>query len=228
MRLFCFPYAGGGAASFAGWRLDNIALCPVRLPGRESRAAEAPFERMDSLVEALAAAIDPYLDRPFAFFGHSMGAAVAFELARALRRAGRPLPRMLVASGARAPQFRKDYTPPKAPTEDQFLAELRKLQGFPPEALEDAAFLRAILPVLSADATLYRNYVYSDDSPLPFPVRAYGGSGDPNVGSEHIRRWSEQTAAGFAERLFPGGHFFIHEQRPAVLAALAADIEQCR
>jgi medium-chain acyl-[acyl-carrier-protein] hydrolase len=224
-RLFCFPYAGGGAAAFAGWRLTRVVMCPIRLPGRESRAAEAPFERMGVLVESLAAAIAPYLDRPFAFFGHSMGAAVAFELARLLRKRGLPQPLLLVASGARAPQFRRHHTPPPDPSEEQFLAELRRLGGIPAEALEDAAVLRAILPALSADATLYRRYVYAEDTPLDLAIRVYGGSADPHILPEHLHAWREQTTAGFGVRLFAGGHFFLHESRADVLAALAEDLE---
>jgi len=224
-RLFCFPYAGGGAAAFAGWRLPRAAVCPVRLPGRESRTAEAPFERMGALVEALAAAIEPFLDRPFAFFGHSMGAVVAFELARLLRKRGLPQPRLLVASGARAPQLRLHHTPPPDPSEEQFLAELRRLGGIPAEALQDPAVLRAILPALAADAALYRRYVYVEDAPLSLPIRAYGGSADPNILPQHLHAWQEQTAAGFVVRLFAGGHFFLHESRAAALAALAADLE---
>ncbi len=228
-RLFCFPYAGGGAAAFAPWRAEptsRSSVCPVLLPGRESRAAEAPFTRMAPLIEALAGAIDSYLDRPFAFFGHSMGAVVAFELARALRRRGRPLPTLLVASAARAPQFRRDYTPPRDPSEEEFLEELRRLGGVPSEALDDPAVLRAILPALSADAALYRRYVYAEDAPLPCPIRAYGGSGDSNIRPEHLAAWAEQTSASFAVRMFPGGHFFLHSARPQLLAALAADMEQ--
>lgn len=225
-RLFCFPYAGGGAAAFAGWRLARVAVCPIRLPGRESRTAEAPFERMGALVESLAAAIEGYLDRPFAFFGHSMGAAVAFELARLLRKRGLPQPRLLVASGARAPQFRRHHTPPPDPSEGQFLAELRRLGGIPAETLEDPLVLRAILPALTADAALYRRYVYTEDAPLSLPIRAYGGSGDPHILPEHLQAWREQTTAGFGVRLFAGGHFFPHESRAEVLAALAADLEE--
>ena len=227
-RLFCFPYAGGGAAAFAPWRAEArgpFSVCPVLFPGRESRAAEAPFTRIAPLVEALAAAIDPYLDRPFAFFGHSMGAAVAFELARALRRRGRPLPAMLVVSAARAPQFRRNYTPPPDPSEPQFLEELRRLGGIPSEALDDPAVLRAILPALSADAAVYRRYVYAEDAPLPCPIRAYGGAADPNIRPEHLAAWAGQTSASFAVRAFPGGHFFLHSARPELLAALAADLE---
>src|SRR5258708_5281452 len=124
-RLFCFPHAGGGASqplALSGW-----AAVPVRLPGRESRLAEAPFERMGPLVAALADNIESYMDRPFAFFGHSMGAAVAFELARELRRRSRPLPSMLIASGARAPQFRRHHVPPPPPSREAFIEELRCL-----------------------------------------------------------------------------------------------------
>jgi medium-chain acyl-[acyl-carrier-protein] hydrolase len=225
-RLFCFPHAGGGKAAFAGWRLARVAVCPVRLPGRESRAAEAPFERMGALVEALAAAIEPYLDRPFVFLGHSMGAAVAFELTRLLRKRGLPQPKLLVASGARAPQFRRGYAPPPDPSEEQFLAELRRLGGIPAEALEDPAVLRAILPALTADAALYRRYVYTEDAPLSLPIRAYGGSADPHILREHLQAWQEQTTAGFGLRLFAGGHFFLNESRAEALAALAAELEQ--
>ena len=225
-RLFCFPYAGGGTGAFAGWRRRAPEVCPVLLPGRESRSAEAPFDRMAPLVEALAAAIAPYLDRPFAFFGHSMGAAVAFELARELRRRGLPQPCVLIASAARAPQFRRDYTPPPAPSDAQFLAELHRLEGFPAAALDDPALLAAVLPALRADAALYRNYMYASDAPLECPIRAYGGLADPNVRPEHLNDWAGETTESFAMRLFPGGHFFPHAEREAVLDALAQDLEQ--
>ncbi len=200
LRLFWFPHAGGGAAPRA-----LPAICPVRLPGREARIAEAPFERMEPLVAALADAIRPYLAQPFVFFGHSMGAAVAFELARLLRRRGLTLPKLLVASGARAPQFRRNYTPPPAPGDEQLFEEL---------------------PALRADAGLYRRYVYAEDAPLDCAIRAYGGAADSNVRREHLEAWAEQTTASFAVRLFPGGHFYIERCQAEFLAALATDLEQ--
>jgi len=227
-RLFCFPYAGGGAGTFAGWRQRLPGVCPVRLPGRESRAAEAPFERMGPLVEALAGAIAGYLSAPFAFFGHSMGAAVAFELARELRRRGLPQPRLLVASAARAPQFRRGHAPPAPPTDADFLAELRRLEGVPWDALEDPALLAAILPALKADAALYRNYVYSEEEPLECEIRAYGGARDPNVSEEHLAGWGEQTRGAFAVSRFAGGHFFLHDQREAVLEELGREMAKIR
>ena len=216
-RLFWFPHAGGGTLSTAANAVG------VRLPGRESRLAEAPFNRMGPLVAALAAAMDPYLTQPFAFFGHSMGAAVAFELARELRRRGKPLPSVLIASAARAPQFRRGYVPPVPPSREHFLEELRRLQGIPSEVLDDPATLRAILPALEADATLYRNYVYHDEPPFAFPIRAYGGADDPKIRREHLEGWKEQTTGPFAVRIFPGGHFYLNTVREAVLGALAED-----
>jgi surfactin synthase thioesterase subunit/glycosyltransferase involved in cell wall biosynthesis len=228
--LFCFPHAGGGTSAWRGLplTLQGAAIIPVRLPGRESRLAEAPFERMGPLVDALAEAIDPYIavGHPFAFFGHSMGAVVAFELARLLRRRGRPLPRMLIASGARAPQYRGNHVPPPDPTEEQFIEELRRLQGIPPEMLDHPAMIRAILPALQADAALYRNYVYAEDSPLPCSIRAYGGAEDPNVRREHLEAWAEQTTNSFAVRVFPGGHFYLNHAREEFARALEADLEQ--
>lgn len=220
LRLFCFPHAGGGAAQARG--LPHA--CPVRLPGRESRLAEAPFERMGALVEALANAIEPYLAQPFAFFGHSMGAAVAFELARLLRRRHQPLPKMLIASSARAPQYRRNHVPPPTPDDDQLLAELRRLGGIPTAVLNDPAVMRAVLPVLRADTLLYRSYVYAEGEPLACPIRAYGGAEDPNILREHLEAWAQQTSRSFALRLFPGGHFYWHTSRAALAQALEEDL----
>jgi len=223
LRLFWFPHAGGGTA-LAGQVGDLPHVCPVRLPGRESRIAEASFERMKPLVEALADAIQPYLGQPFAFFGHSMGAAVAFELTRVLRRRAQPLPKLLIASAARAPQYRRNYKPPPAPSESQFLEELRQLEGIPTEVLDRPASMRAILPALKADAALYRDYVYTEDAPLSCPIRAYGGREDPNIRLEHLDAWAEQTRASFGVRLFGGGHFYMQACHGELRAALEEDL----
>jgi len=221
-RLFCFPHAGGG--SRVPFQVNGWSVVPVRLPGRESRLAEAPFERMGPLVAALAASIEGFLDRPFAFFGHSMGAVVVFELIRELRRRHRPLPRILIASGARAPQFRRNHVPPPEPTRDQLIDELRRMGSVPLEVLDDPALLRAILPALEADVALYRNYIYAEDAPLPIPIRAYGGTADTNITRAHLDGWAEQTSASFATRQFPGGHFFPNTAPDAVCKALVEDL----
>jgi len=229
LRLFVFPPAGAGASFALGWKHrlpSHIALCPVCPPGRESRAAEPPLSRMDELIEALLGAIEPCLGTPMAFFGHSMGAGVAFELARALRRRKLRQPACLIVSAARAPQFRRGYVPPPEPTSEQLLAELRRLQGIPEEVLDDPHLTAALLPALRADVTIYRNYVYRDEPPLECPIAAYGGTSDPNVAREHLEAWREQTRSHFRLRLFEGGHFYLRRSEADFLAALTADLHE--
>ncbi len=225
-RLFCLPFAGAGVWWSRGWaeELPSVSVASVLLPGREIRLHETPFVSMSALIAALEREIAPLLTRPFALYGHSMGAVIAFELARALRRAARPMPAALLVSGARAPQFRRNHVPPPAPTDDQLMAELRRLEGVPRQLLESAAFMDAALPALRADTALYRNYIYAEEAPLSVPIRAYGGEVDPNVTPEHVAAWREQTTSSFASTMFPGGHFFIDTARGEFLAKLGEDV----
>lgn len=208
--LFCFPYAGGGARMYRAWQTEmpEVAVVAVRLP-------DPGFQTMDSLIEALAAEIQPYLQPPFAFFGHSMGAVIAFELARR-----GVLPQALHVSAARAPQFRLNHKPGPEPSEAEFLDELRRLQGMPAEVLENAELMRLALPGLRADASLYRKYVYSPGDPLPAPIHVYGGTDDPNISREHLQRWREQTTADFSLDLFAGGHFYLQTAQAEFLQQL--------
>jgi surfactin synthase thioesterase subunit/glycosyltransferase involved in cell wall biosynthesis len=227
LRLYAFPHAGAGASAFRGWAQalpQEVAVCPVRLPGRESRLEETPVRRMELLVSALGEAIRPHLNHRFAFFGHSMGAVIAFELARWLRSRSQPLPAALLVSGARAPQFRLGYVPPPEPSEEDFLKELDRLEGLPAEVRENKDLLRIVLPALLADTALYRNYVYTAEAPLPCPIRAYGGSEDPHIRREHLEAWALQTTGGFALRILPGGHLFLETFREEFLAVLSADL----
>jgi medium-chain acyl-[acyl-carrier-protein] hydrolase len=176
---------------------------------------------MEPLVEALAAAIASYLDRPFAFLGHSMGAAVAFELARALRRRGLAGPRALVVSAARAPRCRRNHVPPPPPSDEELIAGLRALQGTPGELLEDPAALHALLPALRADTALYRGYMYAEEPPLACPILAYGGLDDQHISREQLEGWAEETTAAFSARRFPGGHFFLELHRGEILREAA-------
>jgi surfactin synthase thioesterase subunit len=177
---------------------------------------------MEALVAQLLEAIRPYVSMPFAFFGHSMGAGISFELTRALRRAGLPLPRSLHVSGARAPQFRLNYKPGPEPAMRDFIEELRRLEGFPPSILNNPELMKLALPALLSDARLYRNYSYSEEDPLSVPIFAYGGDADPNVTSEHLEAWREQTTSKFQRYEFPGGHFYLESARSLLLNALRA------
>ena len=217
-KLFCFPHAGAGTLSYFFWSVEPFAVCPALLPGREDRAAETPFERMPDLITALHAAIKPLMNEHSVFFGHSMGAGVAFELVRMLRRAGGPLPRALVVSGAKPPQYRLNQPPQADPTDEELSGQIRSLGGVAEDLIPLA------MPVLRADTRLYRNYRYEEDEPLPIPIFAYCADADPNVSPEQMADWKQQTSAKFAERIFPGGHFYLQKDRAAVLAALAEDL----
>jgi surfactin synthase thioesterase subunit len=227
MRLFCFPYAGGGTGVFQGWFRNlppGIALAPARLPGRETRLDERPIDSMSLLISALVDTIAPHLDKPFALLGHSIGAAVAFELARALRQNGKPAPACLFVSAARAPQLRRGHIPPPAPSDAELLEELRRLNGVPPELLENEEWMRLALPALRADAALYRNYVYAEAPPLDCPIRAYGGLDDERISRSQMEAWAAQTIKDFSLQMFPGGHFFLKTHQTEFLAALALDL----
>lgn len=231
LRLLCFPYAGGGTLGYKGWQapLEDVAfVCPARLPGRESRLTEPPVESMEALVAALADELESLAASPFAFFGHSMGAIIGYELARELRRRGRSLPVALIASAARAPQFRLHHEPPPEPSDAEFLEQIRRLEGMPSDVIANEELLRLALPALRADARLYSRWVCTSSDPLPFPMFAYGGDADPNITTAHLDAWREQTTGAFRRRLFPGGHFYIQTQTDALLAALAEDLRNAR
>lgn len=224
-RLVCFPFAGAGTGPFRQWTLP-VSTVPLLLPGRETRQGEPPIEDMASLVSSITAAIEPLVREPFAFFGHSMGAVVAYETARELRRRGLPMPVALFAAGARAPHFRRNWTPPPEPSEQEFLDELRRLEGLSLKVLDNPELLRLALPALRADARLYRNYVYAEDAPLPVRIFAYGGVSDPNVAPGHVEAWREHTTGGFEARIFAGGHFFIDTARDEFLRELSLRLRQ--
>lgn len=222
-KLLCFPFAGGGSLAYRAWqpKLPNISVIGVRLPGRESRASEAPMRSMEELVKALLAAL-PDASASF-LYGHSMGAVIAFELACGMRDRGMALPKALFVSGARAPRYRLDWTPPPDPTDAQFEQELRRLEGVPQELWSDPEAVKLVLPVLRADAALYRQYVYTPRAPLPIPIFVYGGKDDPNVHAEHLDAWASHTNAGVHVRHFEGGHFFIRTNQD-FLNALGRDL----
>lgn len=226
LRLFCFPHAGAGALAYRAWfdAIPGVAVTPVLLPGREARSSEAPYDEMHKLIEALTTAIRPWIETPFAFFGHSMGSGIAFELARALRRIRAPQPSALIVSSARAPQLRSHPPNGPDPSGDQLIDELQRLGDLPPALLENADALNLMLPLLRADSRLYRNYVYQPEPPLAVPIAAYGGTADPDVTAEHLDLWREQTTVSFTRREFVGGHFYLQTNRDAVLEALRKDL----
>jgi surfactin synthase thioesterase subunit/glycosyltransferase involved in cell wall biosynthesis len=230
LTLFCFPYAGGGTMMYRNWReaLPETAIVATRLPGRESRLGEPPLESMETLVGTLAPELLPHLREPFVFFGHSMGAILAFELIRWLRENGHPIPAALHVSAARAPQYRLNHQPGPEPDEQSFMEQLRRLEGTPRDVLDNPELMRLALPALRVDANLYRKYVYRPGDPLPTPIHAYGGLSDPGIQGEHLDRWREQTTCEFSVRQFEGGHFYLQHEQAEFLAALRQQLNQSR
>lgn len=229
LRLFCFPYAGTGAAIFRGWPEGlpaDVEVCPVQYPGRGTRPMETPFTEISSLVPALAEGVMPLLDKPFAFFGHSLGALIAFELARALRRQSDAQPVRLFVSADRAPRSPRRGPPIHALPDADFLDELARLNGTPGNLLDDAELMQIMLPVLRADFAAYETYVYSAEPPLACPISGLGGLQDDRVRSSDLETWREETDRSFSLRMFPGGHFFLNTAQPLLLQALSQDLAE--
>lgn len=229
MRLFCFPYAGGSSFLFHRWNQqlpNSVEVCPVQLPGRGTRTHEPPFDAVQPLIENLGPAIHPFLQQPFAFFGHSMGATIAFELALYLRREYGLLPSHLFVSGRRAPQIPRDEPPIYNLPHDEFISELRRLDGTPLEVLEHPELMELMMPLLRADFALVDTYNYRPEPPLECGITAYGGMQDQEVSCDELKAWQRQTRSAFRLQMMPGGHFFVQKQPEDLLRSLYSELLQ--
>lgn len=226
-RLFCLPYAGGSASVFRDWPdclPESVEICAIQLPGRETRLNEPVFTTLHPLVQELAKALLPSLDRPFAFFGHSVGALVAFELARHLRAQYRMRPAHLWAAACPAPQVPDADAPIHTLPERDFRERLRRLNGTPTDVLEHDELMAMVSPILRADFALRETYAYAADMPLDCPITAFGGMQDREVGETALLAWQEQTSRLFRLRMLPGNHFFLHSSQADLLQAVYADL----
>jgi medium-chain acyl-[acyl-carrier-protein] hydrolase len=227
IRLFCFPYAGGGASLFHTWSeclSQEIEVCPIQLPGREERLSDRSFSTLSSLLEVLAPLLLSYLDMPYALFGHSMGAMISFELARYFSRIHNLEPMHLFVSGRRAPQIPNSDPPTHNLPEPEFIEELRRLKGTPEEVLQSEELLHILLPLLRADFTLCETYSYTHGDALKCPLSAFGGLQDTDISREDIAAWQEQTRGPFKMRFFRGNHFFLQKEQVSLLHALTLDL----
>jgi medium-chain acyl-[acyl-carrier-protein] hydrolase len=227
-RLFCLPYAGGGASIYHQWREvapSHIDVCALELPGRGSRMREDPFMRLTPLVRDLANSLDGAFDRPFALFGHSMGGLIAFELARTLRKRGSRPPAHLFISATRAPG-----TPSTQPLVHSASAEdvkkyLRVLNGTPQVILEDDDLMALMLPMLRADFSVLETYEYRDEPPLAIPITVFGGTADRLVPPSALAGWRRQSARCPRTQLFPGDHFFVQTAAFEIVAHIARTLD---
>ena len=225
VRLFCFPYAGVGASIFRQWPAGlpiEVDLCAVQLPGRTVRLSEPPVASIPVLVDGIVAAVAPYLDVPFAFFGHSMGAVLAAEVTRELAARGAQLPRYLMVSARRPPHMADSQSPLRNLSDTEFVEEImRRYGGIPSEVLRERDILAMLLPALRADIAALENHRPPRRTPLPCPIVAFGGSDDALTPRSHLEAWRAETDSNFEICVFPGGHFYLEAARTAVLAKIS-------
>jgi surfactin synthase thioesterase subunit len=225
LTLFCIAHAGGGAWSFRGWDEGlppQVELIGIQLPGREDRLIEPPLSNVEDIVAQLVQVLQPAPTAPYAFFGHSMGALIAFELMRELRRRGEPGPRMLFASAFRAPQLPRRHPDLHELSDAEFVTSVNARYAAVPDAVAaNAELMELILPGLRADISVCDTYSYASDAPLDCPIVVFGGEKDDQVSREELGEWEHQAAAGFELVMFPGGHFYHQTARDEMLAVLA-------
>lgn len=224
LRLYCFSHAGGDAASYLGWQAalaPDIEIWGVRLPGRGSRFHEAPYRSLDDAV----AAITPLIDAasagiPYAFFGHSLGALTAFEVARSLRRQRLSEPTALIVSGADAPDTREPRPRLSALGNDALLDALTAFNGISADLLAQRELMELCLPTTRADFEMVETYRYTPDEPLAIPIDVFAGRTDTHINADRVLAWRNQTSTSCTVQWFDGDHFFIDAERDRVLPRL--------
>lgn len=221
VRLFCFPCAGYGAAMYRQWinaRPGELDIYPVQPPGRGNRLSEPPVASIPDLVARLVPAIAPLTDRPYAFFGHSLGAVLAAFTSAAMVRAGHPAPAHLFLSARQPPNCPSPVPRLSHLRDSDFIAEVNsRYGGIPAQILNEPDVLALVLPALRADMRALEDLEGHQVLPLPAPITAYGGGSDAIVSPELLDTWQNWTSAGYRRRVFEGGHFFIESQHDAVL-----------
>ncbi len=225
LRLFCLPFAGGGASIYRSWARAlpaTIEVCPVQLPGRESRLREKPYTDIWLLAETLAGQIQLYAQKPFAFYGHSMGALLAFELARVLQRQNASMPLTLFLAAHRAAHLSPRRAPISALPREKLILALHRLGGMQEEVAQDQELLDLLLPTLRADLTLCDLYNFAPDTQLDCPFQLYAGRDDMEVPPEDMESWSEHSTQSSSLRIFPGGHFFLRFASDALMQAIGS------
>ncbi|MGV9271373.1 thioesterase II family protein [Kitasatospora sp. NPDC003701] len=223
-RLVCFPHAGGSASFFhpvsarlAG-RVDVVA---VQYPGRQDRRLEPCVDDVHELADRLHAVLREQTDLPLTLFGHSMGASVAFEVARRLERDGHGLDRVFV-SGRRAPSRPGSDEQVHLRDDDGIVAEIKELSGTDPSVFASEEILRMVLPALRADYRAAETYRAEPGAALVSPITALTGDADPRTSIDDARAWGDHTSGDFRLEVFPGGHFYLTD-RPADVMNVLAD-----
>jgi surfactin synthase thioesterase subunit len=225
-RLVCFPHAGGSASFYfpvARALAPDVDVLAIQYPGRQDRRHEPCVDSVHGLADALTEELRGWFDRPVTFFGHSMGASVAFETARRLQARGTVL-HGLFASGRRAPSAVRDERVHLL-DDDGLIDDITRLSGTDTQVLGDPEILRMILPSIRADYRAAETYRYTPGPTLSCPLLALTGDDDPQVTPAEARAWGEHTSGAFEMKVFPGGHFYLNSQAAQVMAALRAHMD---
>lgn len=227
-RLFCLPYGGGGASIYRHWSdhlPDHIEIMAFQLPGRENRLLEPAIDDLDKLVDHSVSVIAEYQDKPFALFGHSLGAKVAFEVTRKLHQHRYPDPLHLFVAGQAAPHLPLKRRPFHKLPDQQFIQSIiKQYNAVPKPVLENPELLALVMPALRGDFRMNDQYTYSKKPPLDCPITAFGGEKDPEVTQDGLQAWRSETTAQFSTRLFPGDHFFINSVPEKVIDAVSQEL----
>ncbi|MFG2139927.1 thioesterase II family protein [Streptomyces sp. NPDC048650] len=225
-RLVCLPHAGGSASYYfrvAEALAPDIDVLAVQYPGRQDRHREPCVESLPELARQVVHRLLPWTDRPLALFGHSMGASLAFEVARLLEHAHGVTPAALFASGRRAPSAHRDEFVHRT-GDEQLIREVQELSGTDAQLLENAEMLRMVLPAIRSDYKAAETYRYVPGPDLSCPVTALIGDTDPRVTLDEARSWAAHTTGTFDLKVYGGGHFYLNQHSRAVNREISAQL----
>jgi surfactin synthase thioesterase subunit len=228
-RIFAFPYSGAGTVVYQSWVKEfaqkDISLLGVQLPGRENRYKETLMTDLRTLINQLTDEIQPLTDKPFVFFGHSLGGLIAFELCRELRRRNQSLPAHLFISAFRTPDMPNPNPELHNLNDQQLIQKIREYGGTPESILSSVELMALFTPILKADFKLFETYEHQREAPLACPVTTFCGRADNIVKPEYMKNWSQQSASLVKHHLLPGAHFFLDQCKQAILEQITAALE---
>ncbi len=225
--LLCFPFAGGSSNSFRSWAgilPPSVELWAIELPGHGSRLSEPLVESIEDLIAPLSEGIVESLEKPFAIFGHSMGALLGFEVALYLQNQYQKIAQHVFLSGHGAPGTPRHEPEIHHLPKPEFIAKIKEYNGTPQEVLENEELMDLMFPILKADFKLCETYQHQNSDQLRAPITALGGIQDPSITRQDMEQWAQFTSNSFNVRFFPGDHFYLLHQKINLLKAILTDI----
>ncbi len=226
-RVFCFPYSGATAQVFRPLTQllpEGVSVYSYELPGRGRRFNEEIPGTLAEIIEEAFLSINRIIDRPYIFWGHSLGGIIGYEMARHIRTNNHPLPKHLFVTGIRAPQVPKREKDVYDLPRDEFIEKIKEMGGTPEEIFNHEEMLDIMIPILKKDFKIYEMYRFTPDMPMPFPITAIGGLDDKFVSKEDLEQWSVHTSSLFDMHMLAGDHFFIFDNMNNIAQSIARAI----